>query len=98
MMIVHRCRTCGHRESWHDQTSHGDNCSNGVCGCAAPDIDPNPELVPTYHNNTPVMSDGLNPEIVPPGQAMNPHCPLFSHRVVACDCQNCRTLHQQLTR
>lgn len=91
MMFVHFCVKCGHRRNWHREPL----CCHGACKCPNPQYDPLPRLAPTYRNDRVNLADNIETRIIAPGEAMNPHCPKFSHRVAACDCDACQDAYRK---
>jgi len=65
-VLVHRCRGCGHLEDRHAARERGyQSCR--CCNDGSPDLDPEPELQPTF------TVPGRRPEpLWPPGSTRNP--------------------------
>lgn len=66
MIVVHKCRTCGHIEQEHKAGT----CVHGFCSCRTSTyVDGPPEAMPTY-----VADDGRHEEVLavtPPGSMWN---------------------------
>jgi len=80
MILTHRCTACGHPDYFHDRDNW---CSHGNCRRHPPELNPEPELIPSF-----VMRDGvvvLDEELKMPGQRWLPGVRL-------CGCERCQEI------
>lgn len=81
MIIIHRCQ-CAHPDYFHN---HQGRCTQ--CGCPAVRLDPEPELIASFH------ADGtLNEAVLPPGSKFGPG----NMPAKLCSCEHCVALHVEL--
>lgn len=81
-ILIHRCK-CGHPDIYHGGTR--DRACEMACSCKAPNLDGDPELIPTW--------DGLGKPvttITPPGTRY------AGTSSKLCDCPLCEVGHSQL--
>lgn len=73
MMLIHRCTTCQHPQSWHRDR----DCSYGACTCSTEKatVNPQPESVPTFE----IATGRLITELCSPGDRA------CSEKTCACD-------------
>lgn len=87
-VLVHQCRRCGHRESWHEPRERA-YTSCRCCRDGAPDPDPEPNLADTFT----VPGWRLEP-LYQPGAQRNSGS---MHTTECCACARCREVYAHLT-
>ncbi len=86
-VLTHRCRFCGHLEDRHAARERGYQpcpCCNGARSSVDPDLDPEPELHPTY-----ALPGHLPEPLWAPGATRNAGT---SHTTRTCACERCRAV------
>jgi hypothetical protein len=88
-LLIHRCTHCGHPDYFH-KGSVG-NCSYGGCEkhCARPQLDPEPEVIPTFKWDGRRSVEVL--EITPPGSGWGP----ANMPVKLCSCDRCWEVYNE---
>ncbi len=86
-VLMHLCRTCGHRATSHDGGDRG--YSGCRCCRGSGDVDPAPVLVETF-----TSPGGRREDLYAPGSVWNAGT---MHKVRLCACAACRAEHARLT-
>jgi hypothetical protein len=102
MLIVHRCRNCGHPDVWGERKPHPVLGTKGLpAGCGQPDAcpatkcdwNPQPEPMTCYHSDgTPIAEALAASDVIAPGTTIRGYT-----AGTTCDCEACRALYAQLT-